>query len=151
MKMAEMRRALQSLETVKTSTGDGFTIESAAEALIKLSILRNEIEIVEKAIKSRLPKESLPYEGALGKIILAEQNKYEQNAKKIFDSGIIPKEDFWAACSLKKSAFDKKTEEGRKAVACIEMHETIIGTTETVKVIKNEKIEKDFDFSIGLD
>lgn len=148
MKYQDIMKAVSSLGKLKSSTGDVFSAESAAKALIKISILKGELEKAEKAIRENLPKEMLPYRDELGEIVLVKQNEYCVDAETIFKEKLIPLKDFWSAVKLQKSCFDKKTAEGKKALAVIALHETVTGEKEIIKVLKAEKIQ-DLDFDIA--
>lgn len=137
----DVLKAIKSLGILKSSTGDSFSFESAAEALINLSILKGEIEKAEKAIREKIPMDKLPFDGVNGKIIIETRNEYSQDVLAIYKSKQISEKEFWDACKLSKSAFNKKTEKGKTALASISLNEKIIDTKSIIKVLKNDKIQ----------
>lgn len=148
MNFTDFQKVFSSLGKLKTSTGDTYSFESAAEALIKINILKGELEKAEKALKAALPEEKLPYEGELGKIILKDKTESVQDCKSILESGKIPEDIFWKACKITKSFFDKKDPLGETALKEIEYNTKTEVVGKTVTILKSEKLKGEFDFSI---
>jgi len=139
LKFQEFSKAIKSLKTVRTSTGDAFDIVSGADTLIRLSYLKDEIETAIKAIKDRLP-EDFTYENGLGKIAPVTTGKYEQDTKATILQLTAKGVDWQSLVKFAKTGLDKVTK------AIVEMNETKVGESVSLKVTKKDQkgIEPDF-------
>lgn len=141
MKLSDVRGTIKSLQNLKTSTGETFSVESGASALIKLSYLKAEIEAAEKAIKERLP-EGFVFEDDLGKIAEVKTAQYEQNIPVIIDQMTARGVDWKPLVKFAKTGLDKTLK------AIVEANETKTGESSTFKVTKKVKETATFDFDL---
>lgn len=143
IKFSDFNKALKTIGTLRTSTGDTFDVNSAGDALIRLSYLKAEVERAEKAIKERLP-EDFSYENEMGKISVSKTATYSQNVPAIV-SALTEKGIDWQG--LVK--FRKSGEGVNKTVkAVIESNETLESESTTFRITKKDTDKADFDFTL---
>lgn len=141
LKLSTVRETVKSLGVLRTSTGDVFSAESAADALIRLSYVKAEIEAAEKAIKERLP-EGFTFENELGKITQVITAQYSQDVPAIIAQLTAKGVDWQSLVKFGKTGLDKQTK------AVIESNEIKTGETPSMRVIKKDQAKPDFDFTL---
>jgi len=166
LKVKEIEKRLRELRKLKTSTGETYHPVEISNLLIDLSIIRDDLENTISYLKKNLPVESFPFTGENGIITAEMRGEFEQNIKDIFkamfDRTISKKEIdieivlqaikmFLKGAKLSKSSYNKKIEEDKKALAVIELNTKKIGEKPVIKVLKNEKLEKDYDYSVSVE
>ena len=141
IKFSSIREGVKALGTLRTSTGDTFSLESGAEALIKLAYLKAEIEAAEKAIKENFP-EGFSYENDLGKIGVVMTAQYSQNITAIISQLTAKGIDWKSLVKFGKTGVDKMTK------AVIEANEVKVSESPTFKVTKKVKETLTLDFNL---
>ena len=141
LKLSTVRETVKSLGVLRTSAGDVFSFDSAADALIRLSYVKAEIEAAEKAIKEKLP-EGFIFENELGKITQVMTAQYSQDVPAIIAQLTAKGVDWQSLVKFGKTGLDKVTK------AVIESNETKTGETPSMRVIKKDQAKPDFDFTL---
>jgi len=141
IKFSEIKKAVSSLDKLRTSTGDAFDLESGAAALIRLSYLKAEIEKAEKAIKENLP-EGFTFENAMGKITIAKTATYSQDVPAIIAAMSSKGIDWQGLVKFRKTGI------GKTEKAIIESNESLESESVSFKVIKKDQEKPDFDFTL---
>ena len=129
-------RALQSVKTLQTSTGEVFTKESALDALIRIQVVKKNIEAVEAALRCAIKEVCiLPYENADGKVDWKSQSTTAQDVTEIIKAVGLDNLIKMEALKVVKTGLPTEIKK------VVEYHETSVEKEPTIVVTLTTKPE----------